>query len=136
MLKKILYTALLSLVMIGCKKKEVIQTPDKELAQFLTNNTEGMYLNSVPVLEFDEDLHQVSVSSLTYRIQTDAQDTFLHCTLSAKPVNIKDANEITVTLKIDGNAKTTKHNVTLEKNSDKKLWLWESSSKTGFIVML
>lgn len=124
--------------MISCKTDEPENTPDKDLTQFLTKNAEGMYVNSSPVMELNMDLHQVSVNTtkLIYRIQTDAQNNYINCKLASKPANIGDPTEIAVNMQIENNSTLKKYSVTLQKISQTKMWLWESSSKTGFIITM
>lgn len=139
MLKKIILTALIMLAVAGCKPDPNNLTPkSKELTELLAINVEGMYVNSSPRFIYEEAIHQIVINptKLIYRIQTDDLNSLLQCKLSSRPAQLAEQTVMVVQLRVTPSVSPQTYTVTLEKQTDSKMWLWEESSKTGFIVTL
>lgn len=138
MVKIIAYSLILMTMVVGCQSPErPTDDEDQILRAFKTEIREGVYNGGAPLLQYDESSHQVAVNQQknSYRIQSDAQDIYLNCTLLDRPTQIGKSTTLLVNSRaITGMSPT--YNVELVKATDELMWLWNSASKTGFIINL
>lgn len=137
MIRRIVCTIFLMAALIGCNgPKELEIVEDEKLKSFKTEITEGFYNGKTPLFVYNEQLHQTAVNKAkkSYRIQSDQQDVYLNCILAGLPARLDELTTLTVASRAVEGISDKVYNVTLVKKTAEKLWLWDPSSKTGFIL--
>lgn len=110
----------------------------EERKQFESGAVEGMYRNGTCVLPFSDSEFQKSVSRsrLSYRIQSDNQEKYMHMDfVKVFPARLDDGVECTVRYNLGDNSPTVLViKFIVVKVSDGYLYLWNEIQKVGVIL--
>ena len=134
-MKKILFILCMTALVAGCKNDDP-ESADALQQRFISQSVPGAYANGNATFKFDENLHQTAVNSAerTYRIQTDAQDTYVHYTLSAPISSVGQELTLGVSTKGVPGIYSKVYNVKVLDIKNGNVWLWSNDDKTGFIA--
>lgn len=135
MLRKIIYAAVICLAAVACVKEEG-DTGDNGADKMIEKEVLGLYVNGKDVLVYDRTLHQYAFNTKrnTFRIQNSAQNRLFVCEMSETPSVGKEV-EVVITTKGISNFKDASIEMEVLKETDGRVWLYDSESKTGLVVM-
>lgn len=137
MLKQIIYTLLFWVIVTACKDDKIDDDVNREKQEkFLQQTVSGVYDGDVALFVFNEANHQRAFTSdrKMWRIQTDAQDKYVHCELATVPA-ISVENEVSVKVKgVDVAA--GEMNALVLKIENNKCWLWVIETGIGFLMQV
>lgn len=137
MLNKMIGLLLAVGCLLGCKDDEVENsaTEDAKREKFLQQTVSGVYDGDIPLLAFDEMKHQMAFTAdgRVWRLQTDSQDKYVHCELSATPAS---GARVTVNVKAKGvnEVLAGKQEGVVLKQENNKCWLWSTDAGVGYLM--
>lgn len=135
MLKQIIYTLLFLVAVTACKDDKIDDDVNRaKQEKFLQQTVSGVYDGDVALFIFDEANHQMAFTAdrKMWRIQTDAQDKYVHCELAAAPA-VQAENVVSVKVKgVDVSAGEMAALVLKMENN--KCWLWGIETGIGFLM--
>ena len=127
---------LLSISLNGCKDDSVDHSEDLQQQQdFLNTQIPGIYQGKEIIWCYDVQLHQIAYSDKSYRIQTDAQDKYLHFRLTELPGPDKET-DLSLTVQGIPAIESGSYPVKTLKLDNKLVWLWNSGESKGFLIRL
>ena len=133
-MKKILYIIFV-IFFFSCNPPE-IKIDSKEKEKFLFSTEVGFYLGGKGEILYDKETHQISTNRKRkqIRIQNDTQTEFVDINMQNRPHSLGVHTIIDFHILNNGEISSFSQLYECSKINSEYYWLWNSETKTGFII--